>query len=159
MALKERKLAPIRANEGLTIEFQKKIDRLIDDMAASLDYWLGAAYKANEPATLAQDSSSAAALNLIMRRLTRKWTKKFSDVAKPLADYYAQAAKDRTDASLRAALKKAGMTVEFKITPQIQDIMTATVNENVSLIKTIASEHLADVGQMVREPLIAEQFA
>ena len=145
---RQQKLAAIHANVGIEVEFRRKLESMLAEMDASLTYWLTAAYRANKPAT-ANDASPAATLNAIMKRLTRKWTRKFSEAAKPMADYYAQAAKDRTDASLKAALKKAGMTVKFVVTPEIQDIMTATVAENVSLIKTIAIEHLADVEQLV----------
>ncbi len=160
------KLAAIRPNAGITIQFQQKLDKLIDEMHRSLLYWLSAAYRANEPSTLksgavkpdsgavvaqlANDASSASILNTIMARLTKRWTQKFNEAAKPMADYYAQASKDRTDASLRAALKKAGLTVEFKVTPEIQDIITASVNNNVQSIKSIPSEHLNDVAQIVQ---------
>ena len=153
--MKETKLRAINANVGVEREFQRKLDLMIGEMNNSLLYWLSAAYKANEPEMLAKDISPAAALNAIMKRLARKWNKKFSDAAPDMAAYYATAAKDRTDSALKAALKKAGFTVKFVITPKIQDIITASVNENVSLIKTIASEHLADVQQMVMRSVTA----
>ncbi len=151
---KEKKLAAIQPNIGVEVAFRQKLYALIDEMHNSLDYWLSAAYRAHTPlaadgAIMANDASPAALLNAIMARLTRRWTKKFNEVAKPLADYFAMEAKDRTDASLRAALKKSGITVEFRITPEIQDIITATVNKNVESIKSIASEHLGDVKQLV----------
>ena len=154
MASKVKKLAAIHANEGLIQEYQAKLDRLIDEMNNSLVYWLSAAYKANKP-EMAQDSSSAAILSAVMKRLARKWNKKFADAAIEMAAYYMTKNKDRTDASLKAALKKAGLTVEFKVTPAIQDILTAAVNQNVSLIKTIASEHLSDVNEMVMRSVMA----
>ena len=144
------KLSAIHPNAGTEADFQRKLDAMIKNMHDSLLYWLSAAYKANKPASMAQDASSSAILQAIMARLTRKWLKKFNDASKPMASYYANEAADRTDAALKAALKKSGMTVEFKITPAIQDIITASVNENVSSIKSIASEHLTDVAQIVQ---------
>ena len=147
--MKAKKLAAIHANIGIEIQFRRKLERMLEEMHNSLDYWLSAAYKATPPTGLAQDASPAALILKVMRKLSARWRKKFNLSAKPMAEYYALAAKDRTDGALKAALKKTGMTVEFKVTPEIQDILTATVAQNVSLIKTIASEHLSDVEQMV----------
>jgi SPP1 gp7 family putative phage head morphogenesis protein len=154
------KLAAIRSNAGIERKFQKQLDAMIDEMQNSLVYWLSAAYRANTPDTvneddlrppkIAKDASSAAILNAIMARLIRRWKKKFNESSKPMADYYAQAAASRTDASLKAALRKAGVTVEFKTTPEIQEIITASVNNNVQSIKSIASEHLSEVAQIVQ---------
>ena len=147
--MKQTKLAAIHPNAGLEIEFQRKLERLIAEMQASLEYWLSAAYRATPPEGLAQDASPAATILAILKRLMRKWNRKFAESAKPMAEYFALAVKNRTDNALRAALKKTGMTVKFTVTPPIQDILTASVGENVSLIRTIASEHLSDVEQMV----------
>lgn len=155
MIVKETKLRAINANVGVEREFQRKLDLMIGEMSNSLLYWLSAAYKANEPEMLAKDVSPAAALNATMKRLARKWNKKFTDAAPDMAAYYATEAKDRTDSALKAALKKAGFTVKFVITPKVQDIITASAAENVSLIKTIASEHLSDVQEMVMRSVSA----
>ncbi len=162
---KDIKLAVTQPHVGLEIAFKKKLDALIDEMHNSVDYWLSAAYRANSPLALsdvsssernklASDASPAAVLNAIMSKLTRRWTKRFNQVAKPLADYFALAAKDRTDAGLRAALKKAGYTIEFRITPEIQDIITASVNKNVESIKSIPSEYFGDIKQMVMSSVL-----
>jgi SPP1 gp7 family putative phage head morphogenesis protein len=50
---------------------------------------------------------------------------------------------------MEKALKDAGWTVKFDPTPTKTDIFRATINENVSLIRSIASEHLSDVEQIV----------
>lgn len=142
-------LAPVRANAGIEREYQRKLDALIDEMANSLMYWITAAYRSNEQKFIAQDASTAATLEQIVKILARRWDKRFAKAAEEWSRQYADKAQERADASLRSALKKAGVTVEFKITNRIQEILTATVNENVSLIKTISSEHLADVQQLV----------
>ena len=147
-------LAPVRANAGLAMEFQRRLERLIDEMNRSLEYWIAAAYRANTP-EMAQDKSPAATLDGIMKRLKRKWKRKFSDAAPDLAAYFAKSVKDRTDGALRAALKKSGVTVTFKVTREINDIMQATVAENVSLIKTIAEKNLAEVEQLVMRSVTA----
>jgi SPP1 gp7 family putative phage head morphogenesis protein len=148
MAAKPKTLPAIHPNAGLEREFKKKLERMIEEMQASVTYWICSAYKQNKP-EMAQDASPAATLTAIMKKLARKWNKKFADAAPDFAKYFATAVKDRTDASLKAALKKSGFTVAFVVTKEINDILSASVAENVSLIKTISQEYLSEVEQMV----------
>jgi SPP1 gp7 family putative phage head morphogenesis protein len=94
---------------------------------------------------MAQDKTPAEELNRRMKRLARRWQKRFDQLAPDLAKHFAQAATERSDASLRAALKRGGMTVKFTLTPAANDALQAVVAENVGLIRSIASEHLTDV--------------
>lgn len=141
-------LAPVHPNAGLAVAYRKKLDALIDEMHASLLYWLKASYRSNEP-ELAQDASPAMALRDAMRKLSRRWQKRFDEAAPDLARYFATHATERSDVALKAALKKAGFTVEFKVTPIVNDVLQATVGENVALISNIAQEHLADIQGIV----------
>jgi hypothetical protein len=145
------KLAAINKNVGLELEYRRMLYKLLDEMDKSITYWVTSRYKS----AMAQDTATVASLNEIIRRLTTKWRKKFASVAPDFAKYFSTAVKDRTDSSLKRALKKSGVTVAFKPTPKIKDIMSAAAAENVSLIKTIATEHLSDVGQMVMQSVTA----
>lgn len=144
----------VRPNAGLTAGFQKKLDRLIDEMQASLDYWLMAAYRANEP-RMAQDEAPAVSIGRTMKRLSRKWQSRFDDFASKAGADYAKAAKEQADRAFREHLKKVGFTVEFHTTPAVNDILQAAIAENVSLIKSIASEHLTDVEGIVMRSVTA----
>ena len=141
-------LPVIRPNVGLEKEYQKKLERMIDEMEKSVAYWILAAYRQDTP-HMAQDASPATILSLVMKKLAKKWNKRFADVAPIFAKYFATSVRDRTDSSLKAALKKSGFTVEFKLTKEINDILQASVKENVSLIKSISQEYLNGVEQAV----------
>ena len=144
-------LAAIRPNAGIEAAFQKKIDRLLEEMDASIQYWLAAAYRAKPPA-LAQDAytgSSATVLSQVMKRLARRWLKRFDAAAPVLADYFTTAIADRNDRDLKAALRKAGMSVQFKMTAEMNDVMRSTMAQQVGLIKSIAQEHLTQVEGIV----------
>ncbi len=143
-------IGPVHPNAGLQAAYRKKLDALIDEMNASLVYWLTVAYRTNEP-EMAQDRSPAATINAVMKRLARRWQRRFNQLAPDLAAYFAKAAADRTDAGLRAALRKAGFTVEFKLSAGVQDALTASIAENVGLIRSIAQQHLTAVqGHVLR---------
>lgn len=160
-------LKPVRPNAGIEIAYRKKIDALVKAMHASLTYWLTAAYRANEPELLAHDAppdasggtpiqrSPAMALRERMRQLTRQWQKRFDDASLDLAKYFATAVTERNDAALRSILKRSGFTVQFKLTRAMNDVLQATVGENVSLIKSIASQHLTQVEGLVMRSVTA----
>jgi len=141
-------LRRITPNAGLLAAYQKKLDALVAEMHASLLYWLKAAYRKNQPER-AQDASPARDLQEVMRRLSRRWQKRFDEAAPMLANYFATNVQDRTDAMLKAALKHGGFSVQFSMTREMNDVMQATIGEQVGLIRSIASEHLSQVEGMV----------
>lgn len=144
----------VHPNQGLEVAYRQRLDALIEEMQASLVYWLKARYRANPPA-MAQDESAAMAMRRAMGELSRRWQSRFDRAAPDLASYFATAVGQRTDAALKAALKKAGFTVEFKLTREANDALQATIGENVGLIKSIASQHLSDVEGMVMRSVAA----
>ena len=100
---REKLLRPVHPNAGLEAEYRRKLVKLIDEMHESITYWIAATYRANTPeiSQLGQDESPAAAMRAIIRKLSRKWLKRFDDAAPKLADWFAQAAHQRSDAALK----------------------------------------------------------
>lgn len=144
--------APAHPNAGLRVAYQRKLERMVDDLHASLLHWVVAAYRRNTPEvadTMAMDASPARELQGTMRRLSRRWQSNFDKGAPELARWFAKNAAERSDAALAATLKRAGFSVSFKMTAAANDIIQATTFENVNLIKTIAQQHLANVEQIV----------
>lgn len=145
-----RTLAPVRASVGIEMTYRKKLDKLIDEMHRSIVYWISAAYRKNEPVlAMAADELPARALAATVRRLQRYWTKKFNDMAQELATYFGQAVAKRSDAALQSILRRGGMSVRFQMTRGQRDVLQATVQENVSLIKSIPQQHLQRVEGLV----------
>lgn len=141
-------LDPVIPNAGVQLAYQRKLLTLVDDMQASIMWWLRAAYRANTP-EMAQDAGPARELQGAMRRLARQWNTNFDDAAPEMAKWFATNAADRSDAALQATLKKAGFSVEFKLTDAARDVLNATNFENVGLIRTIAQQHLGEVEGLV----------
>lgn len=141
-------LAAIHPNCGLEASYRRKLTALAESMHRSLAYWITAAYRADPP-EMAQDDSPAMGLRFDIRRLGDRWLSRFDEAAPELAAWFATAAKDRADWALRETLRKAGFSVEFKLTGAANDVMQATIGAQVSLIKSIAEKHLADVQGMV----------
>jgi uncharacterized protein with gpF-like domain len=140
-------IKPIRASAPARIKYERALHDAIDDMANSLVYWLRAAYRENTPATveLAQDASASALLQAAYDKLSRRWLRRFEDLGPKRAGRVVSSAKTRVDGSMMADLRKAGFTVKFTMTAAMRDAYNAVVDENVGLIKSIASQHLEGV--------------
>lgn len=148
MRKKPKTIAPVRPNVGIELAYRKRLTDLVDEMHASLLWFIRAAYRANTP-EMAQDESPAAAMQAVMSRLARRWQRRFDQGAKPLGDWFATSALERSDKALQGILRKSGFSVNFKLTPEANDVMQATISAQVGLIKSIASEHLAGVQGIV----------
>ena len=141
-------LAPVHPNVGLEISYQRKLEALIDEMNKSLTYWITAAYRQNKP-RMAHDASPAMVLRNIMKNLARHWMKRFDKASLELAKYFALNASKRSDSALAAILNKSGFAVKFNMTRAANDVMQATIGQQVGLIKSIAEHHLGDVEGLV----------
>lgn len=123
-------------------------------MARSASYWLSAAYRANPP-ELAQDESPALSLAARVRALRRRWSARFDRLARLLARHFALDVARRSDVALRRMLERGGFAVEFKMTRAMNDVLQATVKENVSLIKSIPERYFAQVEGAVMRSVAA----
>ena len=117
-------------------------------MQKSVVYWLSANYKASG-AAVAMDASPAVLLREAMRKLTRRWTKAFDEIAQKLAARFAGDAMQNTDVSLSNALKAAGLTIEFKMSAPMNNALQATITENVGLIRSIPEKYFTEVEGLV----------
>lgn len=146
--LKPITINAVHPNKGIQAKYKKKLDALIDEMHHSIIYWITAAYKANKP-EMATDASPAKEMQKTMRKLSKRWNKNFDEASKNLADYFSIAIADRADGALEAILKKSGFFVDFKMTAEMNDVIQASIGEQVGLIKSIAQQHLTDVEGIV----------
>ncbi len=141
-------LRPVIANAGIEAAYRRKLMALIDDMQSSVTYWLKARYRQNEP-RIAQDAAPADVLQAEIAKLGDQWLRNFDDGAQKLAEWFAQKTKDYADGSLQNILKDAGISIEWKMTPTMQDAYSAVIHENVGLIRSIPRDYLDEVQGMV----------
>jgi uncharacterized protein with gpF-like domain len=141
-------LMPVRPSAAIEDLYAKRLQNLIDEMHASLLWWIGATYKAKPP-EMAQDKSPAATLQEAIEKLRRRWEKRFDEAAPRLAKWFALSVMRRSDRALEEILREAGLSVRFQMPRAANDVLQATTAENVSLIKSIASQHLTQVEGLV----------
>jgi uncharacterized protein with gpF-like domain len=144
----ERALPPVHPNVGLRVRYSKRIRALVREMAASYEHWLKASYRANPPATIAEDAATDE-LERALRRVGIRWQKRFAQAAPELAAFFANAVSRQSEAALRRILRDSGVTVRFKLTPELREVLKATVAENVSLIRSVQQQYHSQVEGLV----------
>lgn len=137
--------APIHPNAGIEAAYRRRLERLITEMNASLLYWLTARWRDNPP-MLATDESWSSKLNRTMRVLNKRWQDRFDEAAPEFAARFAENVANHTTSRLEDILAKGEMpTVKFRMSQGVRTVLSAVTQDNVALIKSIASEHLSDV--------------
>jgi SPP1 gp7 family putative phage head morphogenesis protein len=96
-------------------------------------------------AAMAYLVTPATGLKVAMERVAARWQANFNAAAPRLAEYFATAMKDRSDANLRAILQDAGFSVKFQLTPAMRDVLDATIQQQVELIRSIPAQYLTQV--------------
>lgn len=124
--------------------YHRRMLALIDEMNESVLYWLRATYRAAPP-LMAQDALPSAVMRKQLRELAKRWIKRFDDAAPKIAEAYLKGAFKATDSAMRQALKDAGWTVQFKMTPTVRDAYEASLAENIGLIRSIPQQYLQQV--------------
>lgn len=137
-------IKPIRPAAPTRVQYQKRVDALIDEMATSLLYWLRAAYRADEPATVAL-AADASPLQNAFDKLARRWLRRFDTLSEQLSEWFATSVEHRVDRNMRADLRRAGFTVKFQQTAAMREAVEAIIAENVALIRSIGAQHLEGV--------------
>lgn len=149
-ARKQRTLKAVRPNAGVQAEYRRRLDALVDEMNNSITYWLTATYREQLPA-IAADASPVKALLTTLRDLSKRWLRRFEIGAQKLAEWHAQKTRSYTDTALHTALKDAGFSVKFTMTPAMQTAYDAVIAEQVGLIKSIAQQNLQQVETLVMQ--------
>lgn len=153
----EKILTPLRPNVGLEYMFRRALVAAIAAMHEDVERQITAAWGAsgaNPPAqavvALAQDEPPpVGAFVGLVRRLIEIWAARFNAMGQELAAYFAQAVQSRSDATLKNILKRGGIAVEWHMSPRVQSILQATIQQNVALIKSIPEQYLGQVEQSV----------
>ena len=150
-ALELKTLQPVRPSMAIENTYKRRLLSLIDEMANSVLYWISATYRKNPPLVtkLAADATPNKALRAAIRKLKKRWLKRFDSLAKQLASYFAKSVTKRSDVALKNILRKGGVSVKFELSVAQKDVVEAIVAENVALIKSIPQQYLSQVEGIV----------
>jgi len=149
----------VAANRGIEARYRSELQQMIADMHGSVQYWLTAAYR-KDPPLMAADASKpiqqyasstgpVARMRKALAGLQARWLTKFDEMAPQIAEAYLKGMFKASDSAMRQALKDAGWSVEFKMTPAMRQAYQAKLAENVNLIQSIPDEYLRQVDGIV----------
>ena len=159
--IRGRAIAP---NAGLEAEYQRRLQKLVREMSRSVEYWLSAEYRRQEPRIelynappetvpdrcVPGDASPGSDLLDRLRKQTRRWIRAFNGQADAVADWFTRAALRSTDTQVKASLSElAGFTVQFRGSRALDTVLRSLIAENVALIRSIPSEYALEVEGLV----------
>jgi uncharacterized protein with gpF-like domain len=148
-----RSLKPVRPPVAVSREYHRRLRKLLKEMDNSLYYWLRAEYRKLEPSIVGDAAYSN--MTAKMKYLANKWKKKYNEEAAKMATWFAEQVQKHTTNNLRRQMKKTkldvmGFNLAFSYHSQRERaIFNSIVEQNVNLIKSIASEHLTRVQEVV----------
>lgn len=138
----------VHANRGLAARYNRQMGSLVREMHESVLYWLAATYR-KAPPLMAADASPVKTMQAQFRELAARWIKRFDVAAPKIAEAYLKGAFRATDSAMRQALKDAGWTVKFTMTPVVREAFEASLAENIGLIRSIPQQYLQQVEGIV----------
>lgn len=148
-----RALRPVRPPVAIERAYHKKLKALLKEMDNSLYYWLRAEYRKAEPEIVGD--SALADMRTKMKYLAKYWNKKYNEKAAEMANWFATEVQKHTTRNLQNQMKKAklaelGFDLKFSYhSRKERAVFNSIVEQNVNLIKSIASEHLTKVQGVV----------
>lgn len=138
----------VHANRGLQARYRLRMLKLVAEMAASVEYWLKAQWRETPP-ILAEDALPVREMQRELGKLSKRWQDRFEEMAPKVAESFLKNSFRGTDAAFRQALRDAGWSIEFQLTPAMREAFEASLAENVGLIRSIAHHYLAEVEGIV----------
>ncbi len=141
-------LRPVHPNAGITAEYRRKLDALIEEMQASYERWILSAYRANEP-EIAQDAAPkrVTAVEAKMGK-ERFWAVYVDGVLLRKPDGSGRNFRSR-DAAENAGLREGGARARVTVPIGFEERLTPDVLRNIPLAPTPAQnldEAIADLG-------------
>jgi uncharacterized protein with gpF-like domain len=143
-------VVPVRPSAAEEVAYQKRLERMIDAMHASVLHAVQTAWKS---AGLALDAGPVDKLDETMKRLAKQWLKTYKSESKSIARGFADGTLRHHDVAFKSSLRKAGFSVKFQKDPAVSKVLDASVIENVNLITSIPEEYMEHVTTLVRESI------
>lgn len=147
-------------NAGIQISYHKTMQILISQMTYEtknkitklFNGELADDYFDQQKEAAVMDASIANKAKILMNKLTVKFQQLFNDKAKVISQRMVNNVSSISKANLYTSLKQlsGGLSIKTGIIPEgMEDVISASVNENVSLIKSIPSQYLTNVSGAV----------
>jgi len=146
---------PLAVNAGVQAQYVVALTSLVAQMTAQVKREIVRSFKTDSAkAHYAMDASLASEQRILTNQLAEKFNNLFGKKAKPLAENMVDNTDKASAASLKSSLEKlsGGMKINASgYTRLVNEVYTASIAENVGLIKSISSQYLNQVqGSVMR---------
>lgn len=145
------KLTPIPPNVGIEAAYKRSIQSMIKSMHNSILFQLGSVYPENEALRVAAVNK----VQKVLDNLKKRWFAKFDEAAPKLAAGFVAKASKNVDMNMERQLATRNLGIHFELTPEMRAIVHTEIIQNVSLIKSIPSQHFTEIEGMVMRSIAA----
>lgn len=147
-------------NAATSDKYVQALSSLVKQMTAQTIREVRKLYEAQALDGAAMDANPASQARILTNKLTAKFDSLFGRKAKILAERMVNATDKNSKSSLHASLKtlSGGLSLKTNLINQpLKTVITASVAENVSLIKSIPSQFMRDITGVVMRSLTTGQ--
>lgn len=140
---------PLDYNVSTAERYYQQIAALVEQMTKDTEKRLKDMFSEEHvEAFFAQDKSTTVQAKLLTNALTKKFDELFATRAQPIAQQMASQSDKNSSGALHSSIQKlsGGLSLSTStLKGKLTEVLSATVAENVSLIKSIASKYLEGV--------------
>jgi SPP1 gp7 family putative phage head morphogenesis protein len=141
-------------NAGLESWYKRKLTAEVNKMTKEVKSKIIELFRRLYSPVYTQDESLGSQARILMNELSEAFEKMFNGSSLSLSKEMVDKTLKQSELNLAESLKKltGGMTIKTGFFPEeLADIVTASISENVSLIKSIPTKYLTDVtGSVMR---------
>lgn len=152
---------PLNYNAGIEAKYVKRLKKIVRLMTQEVRKEILSMYKSEigqeyfkQQKKSAMDASFASQVRILLNALSRKFFKNFNDIARPYAESMINQTLKASQSSLHSSLEKlsGGLSLKTSIVPKgLEDVIKASIDENVSLIKSIPEQYFKNItGSVMR---------
>lgn len=150
---------PLNYNAGLEHRYARSLAGLVDKMVRATESAITELFEAPVAQEyFAMDASVASQARIVTNQLMDRFAQLFSKEGPTLANGMVDNANATSSSSLHTSLRELTDTIQFStsfITPAMQEVMAASVAENVALIKSIQQQYHTQVQGAVMRSISA----
>lgn len=143
----------LNPNISDAVRYQARLDKLIKRMTIETEIEIKRLFKTDTAKEFfATDDSLSSQARILTNALMKKFNDIFAHFSRPMANQVASEAEKSSATALRLSMQdlSGGLSIKTSgLSPDLIDVVSATVTENVSLIKTISQQYLSGVQQAV----------
>lgn len=140
---------PLTPSAAVADRYAKSISSMVIKMAKQTQKEIMAAFRGETAEEyFAKDASITSEARILFNALSQKFEKLFNSAAPDLADDFVKSSIKSSETSLRESLKSFSEQISLDpsiLSGELKEVVKASIEENVALIKSIPSQYLDNV--------------